>query len=639
MEDNKMVNWQEVIDDNKQEVFDDFFNPAIPEEVTLEDSIGRCNTAYFDFISNRTHISEDFLNKMHEASDLDPEVIVRGILKHEVGHYYHYPRECSKLMFYNHYGKEVFGKYAGHIIAYWVDIMDNLPQILQVNRGEDVRQLYRGMNQLVEKESLISDEVKKELEHRGVDVDKAIKVRDEYSPDKLLIGYYQKQSEQDLGVELKDFLEEKLEELMSINYLQNEDEHDEDFRRRELLNFVLFGNVIKDLLEKTEDEMPEKARGCFPIGPVIADAPDLRGFSDKDIQEGLNTIIKEWGKERYEKIKKDVEEILGRTVDPHQPKGKSPALAGLAHSSLIFLDDNISYYKRFAATYGMYIHKRPVITDVTDSFRQGQKVFRVGDKMKTLNPFSTGGRVLPGITKRYKLQNGTKKDNLFKVPDLSIWIDSSGSMVHPSCGSKAILAGFALARNYWENGSKVGVVNFSCDTAFLQPTRELQDVYSMLCAWWGGGTALNFEKIKEYMKGIAKHEGKPLVYTTEEDYAKFVGRMHPEKQKEFTEKELHVDVNKNVKEVYQKMDNILLTDGGIWNMEEVVSYLNSTAEITRNTVFILDSPYMSKEWDKLHLPHTQLIHVKKKEDLMGLAIGEVKKMVPQVSKPASLFYE
>ena len=128
-------------------------------------------------------------------------------------------------------------------------------------------------------------------------------------------------------------------------------------------------------------------------------------------------------------------------------------------------------------------------------------------------------------------------------------------------------------------------------------------------------------------------------YTTEQDYEHLVARMPEQQQKEFLDKKMEVDVSKKVQDTYEKMDNVLITDGGIWNLEEVIGYLNGLAELTRNTVFLIDSWGQGEEWSQKSLPYTQIITVSKPEDLLGLSIGEAKKIVPDQEKPASLFYQ
>lgn len=628
--------WQKVIEEQVPTVHGDFYSPLIPLEVRLHDEETNISTAWIDFRTNETHIVASFLDDLVKKAGLEQDVAVRGILKHEFGHYVIYPRECAQLLFLGHIADSQWKKYHKHVLAYWIDVLDNLPQILKEHRGKEVRELYRGMNTLFEQEQMLPDQTRKLLEGLQINPDQLREVLRQYSVDRLLTAYYQAQSKQDLGVDLSDapYLEEKLKELMTINYLDT---------ASEITNFVLFGTIIKEVLEKLEENLPKVPEDVLKklLEPYITDAPDMKDFSDKQIEEGLDYIIRKWGKRRYEMIRDYVERQTGKKYD--QPERNRPGI-GLERTELQFHDDQIPYYERKARTYGLHIHKKPLIVDVRDQYPEGKHTFHVGDPVRTLDPFSTGGRVLPGITKRHQLKAGTKKDKQYRVPHLLIVLDSSGSMIRPEEGSPAITAGFVAARNYWENGAEVGVMNFSGDTAFLLPTRNLEQVYSMNCAYWGGGTTPNIEKIKEYMRRIHGGE-KGVFYTTEKDYERVIERMDPSERREYLDKNLQIDLKGGLQQTYEKLDTIMITDGGIANLEEVITYFNATAEVTRNTIFLLtykdkDGTYNIPEEFQQELLNTQVIPVTKDDDLVNIVIGgPVKSMVPEQPRPASLFYE
>jgi hypothetical protein len=624
--------WQEVIDEQVPVVMKQFYSPLVDTRVVLEEELAS-GTAHFDFRDNTTHAQESFLDDLVDAG-LSQEVAVRSIIKHEFGHYHIYPKECDVLMFLYHFAQHQFGKYTKPVVAYWIDVLDNLPQILKKKSGQDIRDLYRTMNAMGEERFVVTPPVRELLEALEIDADEYVDVLRTYSVDRLVTAYYQRQGGEDLGVDLSDneYLSGKLDELMAINFLD---------QACEISNFVLFGTVVSDVLKELEAHLPKIPEDLLQklLAPYIADAPELDEFTDKQIQEGLDKIIKRWGRKRYERIKDYVEKETGRKLDQPREPGKG-LQAGMGSSELKFHDDDIPYYDRLSRIHGVYIHRKPVVVDVHDKYPQGQERFRVGDSVRRLNRYSTGGKVLPGITTRYREGAGTRKDNMFKVPNLSLWMDTSGSM-SGNWLHYARLAGFILARNYHVNGAEVGVVNFSTDTAFLLPTRELDEAYSMICAYWGGGTILNIPKIQEYVERIAERGRDSTVermYTTEEDYQRLVDRMSPEQQRAFVEKHLTVDLKGEVRTTYDKLDTAIITDGGIGNLDEVVAYINQTATVSRNTIFLVGRDDLG-DWDQLHLPNTQIIPVNKPDDLIGCVIGDVRNLVPEEQKPASLFYK
>jgi hypothetical protein len=651
------TDWESDKEQWTDEVFKHFFSPMIPKKVNLVPRIkDDCDTARFDFVTHEVTMSEKFLDQLVDEGGLDLETAFKGVLKHEWGHYIYYPRESSHLMFISHFASGAFKEFSDSITAYYMDIRDNLPQILKEKRGREVRGLYQGMNTLCEKGLRLTDEQRTMLETQGYDADEIVHTARKYSVDRLLTAYYQKQSGEDLGVvfDKEDaFLEEKLEELMACDYTKDE---------AELMNFVQFGSVITEVLKKLKEELPkpppqsrkqgqsrqqsgqeggepnqddsdstgEGLQGIIDslLKPMIGDAPKLGDFTREQLEEGLDEIAKRYKKQKYEAIRDFVESETGHSFD--QPKVSNPMGGiGLERSNLTMNDKHIPYYKRLASTYGLYVHKKPLVVDVFNMFPEGQTRFRVGDPVKRLNPFSTGGVILPGITRRYKVKSGSRQDTQYRVPNLTIWIDSSGSMDDPATRmAPGVLAAYIVARTYHENEAQVGVVNFSGDSAFLFPTYEIEQVYSMLTAYWGGGTVVNVKKVKEYMERIAKNEGEVFpVYTTERDYEMMISDLAPDRRKEFIDKNLTVDLSSKVQETYEKMDTIMITDGGIFNIEEVVGYMNETAEYTRNVIFLIDAYGLAKEWMEMDLPNTQIVPVKKASDLIGVSIGEVKRVM------------
>jgi len=445
-------------------------------------------------------------------------------------------------------------------------------------------------------------------------------------------------------------LKDKLKQLMAINFLEPKDEW---------INMLAFGEIIKDILYEDKNkcgggegkgkggggEGKGKGDGKGEVqGPVFGDI-SIDDFSDNQINEGLNEIIRKYGIERYKMIKKFLEEKTGRKWDKDTEKS-SGKLAGIGSVDEIERnDDMIPYYERLSKTYGMYIIKKPVLVDVIDNYPYENIEFSPGDPLNRLNKFSTGGRILPGITKRHKEGCGKKQDRTFKVPHCFICIDSSGSMTHPRNKSHAVNTGFVIARNYYANNAKIAVMNFSADSFLLLPTRELHDVYAALCAYWGGGTVLDTEKMKEY---ITKYFGKEFysgkksanyIVSDEKDYEELIGRLGKRERKEF-EKKASIEVKlKEVKEVFDKVDMHMITDGEIANLPEVIEYFNSISKMTRSTIYLIENPNQYAEWQSLNLPNTQIINVENEKDLEHICIGKVKKnLVPENPTPKNLFY-
>ncbi len=223
-------------------------------------------------------------------------------------------------------------------------------------------------------------------------------------------------------------------------------------------------------------------------------------------------------------------------------------------------------------------------------------------------------------------------DRKFTIPHLWLSIDSSGSMKDPRYMSEAVLGGFVLANNYHANGSKVGAMNFSADSLFLFPTRDLMDVYKVLCAYWGGGTVYDITKLKEYLKTAAYQEWfrqsgiKGIQLSTDKDYERLIHQLEPERQKEFQKKQLSVKLDAKTQQLYEKLDHVMLTDGGIYNLDKVIDYFNGTAQYTRHTIIVVNNARFVSEARAMGLKNTNIIPVDSDKDISSIIIGQAKNM-------------
>ncbi len=128
------------------------------------------------------------------------------------------------------------------------------------------------------------------------------------------------------------------------------------------------------------------------------------------------------------------------------------------------------------------------------------------------NPVESYGMLIPGIAKKYTLE-GFEGGGDALPSDAVIIIDSSGSMMQPDTSlSYSVLSAFCLARNYLENGSKVGVVNFSDRNINLLPTSEKQKVFETLKTYQGGSTTLHIEDFLGHLKAANLKEKKDTDY-------------------------------------------------------------------------------------------------------------------------------
>ncbi|MDI6738631.1 MAG: hypothetical protein QME12_09060, partial [Nanoarchaeota archaeon] len=549
------------------------------------------------------------------------------------GHYVIHPRELSDLLYHGHLAKAWFKQKWKPIYAYYTDVCDNLPQMLVTSPPEkagSIKELYKAMHRLSERGNFVSRRVGQKLTPEDIKALTAVS--------RLLTAFYQKQTCEDFGVKLEPELEERMQKLMAIDFTNRKDE---------AAKLQYFGEVIKDLIASPPKSKGRKGKGSSGgndgfsddddseagNGPILGDiSPD--DFSDDQIEEALDKIIRKYGRARYDKIREFAEEELGKQFDKRTNKN-SGKMAGIGSVSQIERnDDSIPYYDRLSRSSGIYIVKKPVIVNAKDNYPAENVEFSPSDPLHRLNKFSTGGRIMPGITKRFREGIGRRRDRTYRVPDCFLCLDTSGSMPHPDSKSPAVHCGFTLAKNYHANGAKVGVLNFSADSFMLFPTRELDEVFRALCAYWGGGTVLDTNKLHEYIQHyrlfeIGKLKPKDLEISTEEDYKRLIERLSPSERKQF-EKKAGINVRLNeTKEAYGKLDTHIITDGEIFNMPEVIGYFNSLAGTARNAVYVVGNPVQYNRWESLELPNTQVLNVEKPEDLHGFVIGRIKKINPE----------
>jgi hypothetical protein len=407
-----------------------------------------------------------------------------------------------------------------------------------------------------------------------------------------------------------------------------------------------FGKVIEDLIPENKFKKQESGDKGFseemPNNDLDSDnghgscsIDSLEDISNNDLNRALSDILRKYGphafkisKEYLKKVRPDFKDFFDdeRYSDKKSSNSKN---AGIERAEFQLNDELIPLYKRWANCYGLYIVKRPFEKDSTSLYRGGKKEYEVGDPIHRIDIFGSRGYIgVPGISKTYSEEEGTIPSVEWSIPHLFVGIDSSGSMDHPASprGAPQVLAAFILANNYYTNGAYVGGWNFSTDIAYLAPSRDIDAFYSLMCGYWGGGTVLNVQKLKEFLATTEFGEHK-LKFSDEKDYEKMLELLPHEKRKEFLDKSLEIDMSK-IKIKVKKLDNVIITDGYIFNPEEVISYLQNMGEITRNFIFLTDKEKYN-EWSRMELPNTWVYLADEPENLIGLALGRGKALVEE----------
>lgn len=392
-----------------------------------------------------------------------------GAFHHELNHWAKHPYDAKTIILEYHWLGEIFNK--NIVRNLYDDTVTNLDLI--INKGlEEVATVYQ-------------------------EVPVASKT------DQLLRSFCQKVTGLDFGTaEPEGELKGKLEELSEIDFLDTS-------QARLKSNIKRFSHIIGGLADE---------RTMFPFSIF-----SLGDFTSEEVNRAMREIAREFDPQEYRKIAGEVLKELAGTVE--RSIGISPGRESLVKD---LERSDIGWYKNRAQRYTVRIE---AFSKKGSLYPNEIKDFELDDSIDTFSPVESYGKVLPGLSKKYELEEfeGYKE---ISIPDAVVIIDSSGSMRNPDIEiSYAVLGAFAIAKNYLEHGSKVGVINFSDRNLELEPTRDGDRVYNMLKVYQGGGTTLHLDDLKQYMLKIKDNE--------------------------------------------KGIDYILLTDAGIDNIYKVLNYFSS----------------------------------------------------------------
>jgi len=607
------------------------FNQPALNDPELVPALEGQDSAALDWEARRIRVSQGFVKEL--TTDLPEEKALKSIVRHELGHWCYFPQDLAQKLYLLAEADGIFKGKATAIYQWYSDLANEGALLTEAMANEEI------------------------LEMREVFAKKANAKKDEISAalNNLLRGMYLyqipefyektmgKKKQTDEGIlktaptgltedEKKAYLHKEREKLDAefVKKLGLTKKEQEIFGKTKNVPFInlsieehlaslyRFGKAVEELIPP---EIVIKI-GCCGNG-------SLNGIPIAALDGALSGILNLKGVRAYNIVKGMLKKLRPDFDDPFDERPKTAAI-GAGHADFKRNDNFISLYDRWASG-AIYIVKRPVEKDATALFRSGKKEFEVGDPVHKIDVFGSRGMIgIPGISKVHQEETGTIPSVEFSIPHLNLGIDSSGSMAHPNAprGASQILAAFIIGKNYHANGSMVGGWNFSEDIAFLPPNRDLDAYFSLMCGYWGGGTYLNIDKLKKFV-AQSRFGEKEIQFSDEQDYKHLLARMTEEEKKQVMDKNLHLDMKK-IKAKYEKLDNVLITDGAIGNAEDVLRYLQSLGEITRNFVFITDKG-IYKDWKKLEstLPNTFVYEATTPEDLRNLAMGRSKALVTE----------
>lgn len=255
-----------------------------------------------------------------------------------------------------------------------------------------------------------------------------------------------------------------------------------------------FARSLKPLLILEQNE--KEARGgkgeSNPQGKH-----DLDHYSYEEIDQGLRDYAqKTMGLSEFKEVVEDFSAELkemGYGIEGGMGRGRGAPI-----------DADVLFYMKLAENYSIPLRRIP-LEEAGTLHPHSHSPWEVGSPFQDIDIWTSFGKIMPGITQIWKKKEGKGRGKIEGAPDCLIIIDSSGSMINPRKNlSYAVLGAACVTNAYLRNDSKVAVYNFS-DAPMggrdvLDYTANREEVYRVLCKYFGGGTALDLEDIMPMIK-------------------------------------------------------------------------------------------------------------------------------------------
>ncbi len=470
-----------------------------------------------------------FLSKM--KGKMAEEKVIEALLDHGIAHYTFCPWDFhTHLMLYAEAKKVVNDKELAKEVAN--RFIDLIVDTHCVKKGfTEIPQLHRVLKKGKIEEILAS------LCQRIWGVDLGI------SPSRIMGGGY----------------EDVVRRLARIPYLD---------RSRWPGSIQKFARTIKHLLVSEEEK--EKRGGKGKSNPQ--GEHDLSHYSSEEIDQGLRDYAqKTMALSEFREIVEDFSEELKEAGYGME--------GGMGRGPGHLIDADILFYMKLAENYSIPLKK--VTVEKRGSLHpHSHSPWEVSTPYQDVDIWTSFGKIMPGITQIWKKREGEGRGKVEATPDCLIAIDSSGSMINPRKNlSYAVLGAACAANAYLRNHSKVGVYNFSDAPMggkdILDYTDRKEDIYRVLCKYFGGGTALDLDDLTPLIKG-----------------------------------------KKN-------LDLFIITDMKITNLEALISFLAQTPNRT-TAVHIGENPYAARfEKAVKKNKNINIFSVKKKEDIPHIVLGKI----------------
>jgi hypothetical protein len=300
---------------------------------------------------------------------------------------------------------------------------------------------------------------------------------------------------------------------------------------------------------------------------------DLTHYSHEEIDQGLRDYVKKT------MALSEFREVIGDFSDELKEAGYEME-GGMGRGRGAPIDADVLFYMKLAENYSIPLRKLP-LEEKGSLHPHSHSPWEVGAPFQDVDIWTSFGKLMPGLTQIWKKKEGKGRGKIEGHPDCLIAIDSSGSMINPRKNlSYAVLGAACAANAYLGNDSKVAVYNFSDAPMggkdILNYTNKREEIFRVLCKYFGGGTALDLEDLIPLIKG-----------------------------------------KKN-------LDLFIITDMKITNLEALISFFGQIQNrIT--AVHIGENPYASRFEKAVEKKRNiNIFTVKRKEDIPHIVLGRIR---------------
>lgn len=300
---------------------------------------------------------------------------------------------------------------------------------------------------------------------------------------------------------------------------------------------------------------------------------DLNHYSNEEIDQGLRDYARET------MALSEFKDIVGDFSDELKETGYGTE-GGMGRGQGNPIDADALFYMKLAESYSIPLKKFP-LEGKGSLHPYSHSPWEIGSPFQDVDIWTSFGKIMPGVTQIWTKREGKGRGKMEGTPDCLIAIDSSGSMINPRKSLSYAVLGAACATNaYLQNDSKVAVYNFSDAPMggkdILNYTDRQEDIYHVLCKYFGGGTALDLEDLLPLTRGR------------------------------------------------KDLDFFIITDMKITNLESLIGFFGQIQNRV-TAVHIGDNPYAARfEKAVEKRKNISIYTVKRKEDIPHIVLGRIK---------------